>query len=514
MKRLTPMLFLLLPGCGEPPNEPPTAVGDIPDHELFVMDEEEITGLSTYFEDPNEDTLTYRAQSADASVVRVAVGQNDVLTLTGAGQGNATVTVTATDPDGESATQKFDVTVPNRAPETVGSIPDGAVFIGDTIGLPLTVVDSFFTDPDGDDLTYSGESSDEGVATIEITGTALVVVGVGQGEAVMTVTATDPGGASASHQARIAVPNRDPVVTAEIPEQRVKVDETVVVDLLAHIEDPDGDLLTFTVSVSAPDRVRADEAEGRLRLTGLATGSSQVTVTAEDGFGASVSTDFATTVVSSEAQVFEDQFEDLENWADSTGELGTARVEDGDLHIIIDEQVDEDYEMLPYIFHELPGEDGHDGAWEIEYPVWEREDNAIAVVEFWVIVDRDGVGGFVFTLDYDQANWNASWMDEDGELSSIADGEDEEWPDDSMIDYEGVTDIVFGLEDNVVYARGNDGVEIFSVDMSGELPGGADPPHHAKWIAYRWYSYVESEGEVEFGTDGAVIGSVKFTYAK
>ena len=90
MKRLTPVLFLLLPGCGEPPNEPPTAVGDIPDHELFVMDEEEITGLSTYFEDPDEDSLTYRAQSANSRVVTVAVGQDDVLTLTGVGQGTAT----------------------------------------------------------------------------------------------------------------------------------------------------------------------------------------------------------------------------------------------------------------------------------------------------------------------------------------------------------------------------------------------------------------------------------------
>ena len=45
------------------------------------------------------------------------------------------MTVTATDPDGESATQEFDVTVPNRAPETVDSIPDGFVFVGDTIGL-------------------------------------------------------------------------------------------------------------------------------------------------------------------------------------------------------------------------------------------------------------------------------------------------------------------------------------------------------------------------------------------
>ena len=251
-----------------------------------------------------------------------------------------------------------------------------------------------------------------------------------------------------------------------------------------------------------------------LRITGLSSGVAQVVAIATDEYGESVSQRFPVTVAADTGRTFRDDFDDLDAWADSSGELGTARIEDENLHIIIDEQVDEDYEVLPYIFHELPGEDGHDGDWEVEYPVWEREKNAIAVVEFWVAVDRAGVGGFVFTLDYDRANWNASWMDEDGELSSIADGEDEEWPDDSMIDYDGVTDIVFGLEDNVMYARGNDGVEIFSVDMSGELPGGGDPPHHAKWIAYRWHSRVESEGEVEFGVDGVAIDWVRFTYAK
>ncbi|MCE2398914.1 MAG: hypothetical protein J4F34_07770 [Gemmatimonadetes bacterium] len=512
MKKLIVLTaFLVLTGCGEPPNGPPEAEGEIPDQELFLMDTVEVTGLSAYFDDPDDDPLSYSASSADATVVTAVAGENDALTLTATGQGGTKVTVTATDPDGEAATQTFDVMVPNRAPETVGSIPEQILlYVGDTTGQPG--IDQLFTDPDGDELTYSGESSDESVATIEVIGTIVVVAGIGQGEATLMLTATDPGGQSASHEAQITVPNRAPQATAEIPAQTVGEGEGAEITLTDHFEDLDGDPLTFGAETEDPELVETEVAGSVLRITGLSSGLAQVVAIATDEYGESVSQRFPVTVTGDTGLTFRDDFDDLEAWADSSGDRGTAQVEDGDLHLIIDKQPEDD-ELWSYILHGLPGEDGHDGDWEIEYPVSEREKNATAVVEFWVAVDRGGVSVFAFGLDYSLPNWQASWMDEDGEWFPIADGTEEEWSDDSMIDYDGVTDIVFGLEDNVVYARGNDGVEIFSVDMSGELPGGADPPHHAKAIAYFWYSY-KAEEDVEFGTDGAVIDSVSFTYAK
>ena len=58
--------------------------------------------------------------------------------------------------------------------------------------------DTLFVDPDGDELTYSAESSDPSVATVSVTGSVLTVRAEALGTATGTVTATDPGGLSAS----------------------------------------------------------------------------------------------------------------------------------------------------------------------------------------------------------------------------------------------------------------------------------------------------------------------------
>lgn len=91
-------------------NRAPRAVGSIPDQALTDGGAPATIELSGYFEDPDGDGLTYRASSSRTSVVRVSVSGSEI-TLTPRGEGTATVTVTATDPDGRSATQRFDVTV-------------------------------------------------------------------------------------------------------------------------------------------------------------------------------------------------------------------------------------------------------------------------------------------------------------------------------------------------------------------------------------------------------------------
>ena len=66
--------------------------------------------LSTAFSDPDNDDLTYEAESSDESVATVSV-DGSTLTVRGVGAGTATITVTATDPDDESVSQTFTVTV-------------------------------------------------------------------------------------------------------------------------------------------------------------------------------------------------------------------------------------------------------------------------------------------------------------------------------------------------------------------------------------------------------------------
>lgn len=83
----------------------------------------------------------------------------------------------------------------NRAPTAQTSIPAQTVQAGETVTLDLS---SYFSDPDGDGLTYSAASSDTGVASASVSGSMLAIAGLAQGTAQVTVTATDPAGLTAT----------------------------------------------------------------------------------------------------------------------------------------------------------------------------------------------------------------------------------------------------------------------------------------------------------------------------
>ena len=87
------------------------------------------------------------------------------------------------------------VTVLNRAPEAVGTISDLTLNAGDTESVDVS---SYFSDPDGDALSYGAASSDAEVATVSVSGSTVTVTGVAEGTATVTMTASDPDGLSAS----------------------------------------------------------------------------------------------------------------------------------------------------------------------------------------------------------------------------------------------------------------------------------------------------------------------------
>ena len=93
----------------ETPNRAPEAVGTIPGRSLDPGRTATVD-VSSYFQDPDGDALTYTAESSAPAVVSVSLS-GSTLTLTSVADGTATVTVTATDPDEVSAIQEFDVTV-------------------------------------------------------------------------------------------------------------------------------------------------------------------------------------------------------------------------------------------------------------------------------------------------------------------------------------------------------------------------------------------------------------------
>jgi len=285
--------ILWAPACGDPtePNQVPAAVGSIPAQSVFVADTVEIV-VSGYFDDPDGDALSYSAQSSDATTASTAASA-DTVRVIGLKQGTATITVTATDPGGLSATQSFSVTVPNRAPEAVDSIAAMETYVGESAHV---VVAAYFSDPDGDALSYAAESSDEGVATPTVSGDTVWVAGTRQGTAIVTVTATDPSGLYATQNFSVTVPNRAPEAVDSIGAVETHIGQSAPVVASAHFNDPDGDELSYTAESSDTGVVTATVSGDTVLVVAVTKGSATVTVTASDPGGLTARQSFATTV--------------------------------------------------------------------------------------------------------------------------------------------------------------------------------------------------------------------------
>jgi len=270
------------PACGDPtePNQVPATVGSIAAQSVFVADTVEID-VSGYFDDPDGDALSYSAQSSDATVASTAASA-DTVRVIGLKQGTATATVTATDPGGLSATQSFSVTVPNRAPEAADSIPAVETYVEKSAPV---VVAAYFSDPDGDVLSYSAESSDEGVATAAVSGDTVVVAGTRRGTAMVTVTAIDPGGLSATQSFSVTVANGAPEAVDSIPALEMHIGDSTPVFVAAYFRDPDGDSLSYAVKSSDTAVATATVSGDTVRVVAVAQGIAIATVTASDPEG-------------------------------------------------------------------------------------------------------------------------------------------------------------------------------------------------------------------------------------
>ena len=84
-------------------NQAPVATGTIPAQTVHVGETASVD-VSSYFNDPDGDALSYRATISDLGVATVSVSGSTV-TATGVAPGTATVTVTASDPGGLPAQQ-------------------------------------------------------------------------------------------------------------------------------------------------------------------------------------------------------------------------------------------------------------------------------------------------------------------------------------------------------------------------------------------------------------------------
>ena len=112
------------------------------------------------------------------------------------------ITLSTTTLNSEPHTHIITIRVTNIAetPTAVGTISN--VYINTTGATQASVnASSYFSEPDGQTLTYSASSSNTGAATVSVSGSTITVTANGGGSggnATITVTASDPGGLSAT----------------------------------------------------------------------------------------------------------------------------------------------------------------------------------------------------------------------------------------------------------------------------------------------------------------------------
>ena len=263
------------------PNRAPEARGSLPD-QTVQAGQTATLDVSPYFTDADGDALSYAASSSNPSVAVVSTSGATVM-ITAVAKGSVTVMVTATDPGGLTATQTLEATVvPNRAPEARGSLPDQTVQAGQTATLDVS---PYFTDADGDALSYAASSSNPSVAVVSTSGATVMITAVAKGSVTVMVTATDPGGLTATQTLEATVPNRAPEARGSLPDQTVQAGQTATLDVSPYFTDADGDALSYAASSSNPSVAVVSTSGATVMITAVAKGSVTVMVTATDPGG-------------------------------------------------------------------------------------------------------------------------------------------------------------------------------------------------------------------------------------
>ncbi len=162
--------------------------------------------------DPDEgDALTYSLAEGDAGRFQVDAASGEVRYVGPgedyeAGPASFALTVRVEDAGGlaDEARATVELLDENEGPEAVGAMaPKVLEAYGAAAEEDLA---PYFRDPDGDALSYMAESSSPGVATASVTaGGRLSIAPQALGMATVTVTASDPGGLTATQQVQVTV---------------------------------------------------------------------------------------------------------------------------------------------------------------------------------------------------------------------------------------------------------------------------------------------------------------------
>lgn len=271
-------------------NRKPISAGTVTDQLVTIGSEQDID-LTNLFSDPDGDALTLTAVAQDTTLAALDI-TGKMLKITPQAAGSTTVTVTATDGRGGFVTKTFNLQV-NRAPVVTQAIADRATTLGTG---DLTVdLSGVFGDLDGDALVLTAVSKQPGLATVSVAGNQLTITPLAGGTATIEITADDGKGGKVVESFDVAI-NRAPQV-GTINDLTLVLEAGVKkFDLTSAFQDADGDAWTLS-AVAADASIAGVSVNGKeLTVTPGVVGSTDVTVSADDGRGGVTSKTFKITV--------------------------------------------------------------------------------------------------------------------------------------------------------------------------------------------------------------------------
>ncbi|GAA4312769.1 hypothetical protein GCM10023149_08260 [Mucilaginibacter gynuensis] len=248
--------------------------------------------------DAEKDAITYSVENAPQWVISKAdtalhlnlkPGYNDA--------GSYTVNIKAVDAYKHASTYEFKVDVQNTNRPPLAVATQTLTLINGNIFHAKQA--DYFTDADGDALTYSFITSDAGAIQVTAAGDEFLLNPLKTGPVTVNIIADDKHGGNDTLMLNVTIKNNSaPVLAASPGTIVVNISGGVrTLNLNDYFTDPDKDTLTYVSIVDNSSIATVNTEQNQLLITPFKVGDASISVTADDKLGGKVSSSIVLKVV-------------------------------------------------------------------------------------------------------------------------------------------------------------------------------------------------------------------------